>query len=136
VAGDLERQQNVLIDGAAYLCEVHVNQAPVVGFASCDHHMVNRWQIAEEPLQRNRIRSVKGRRAQRAKLARGALQALGIPCGKYQLRTCSACLSGRFKSDSGASAYHDDNLPEKFELALNGRGCGCLIIPPIRLYGA
>jgi hypothetical protein len=37
----------------------------------------------------------------------------------------SACLSGRFKSDAGATAYHDDGLPEKFGLTLNGRGCGC-----------
>ena len=43
----------------------------------------------------NRIRGVEGRRAQRAELARGALQALGIPAGEDDVGSLRARSSGR-----------------------------------------
>jgi hypothetical protein len=42
--------------------------------ASCDHQVIDRGrQVAEEPLEGSRIRSVEGRSAQRVEFARGAL---------------------------------------------------------------
>ena len=88
--------------------------------------MVDRGrQVTEEPLEGSRIRGVEGRGAQRVELARGALEALGIPAGEDQLGPLSACSSGRFEPDAGATADHDDGLPEEFRFALDGRGGGC-----------
>jgi len=97
-AGDLEYQQEVLVEGAARLREVQVDEAPVVRPASCDHHVVDRGrQLTEEPLEGSRICGIEDRRAQRVEFARGAPQALGIPAGEDQLGTLSACSSGRFE---------------------------------------
>jgi len=70
----------------------------------------------------SRIHGIKGRGAQRIELARGALEALGIPAGEDQLGPFSASSSGRFEPDAGATADHDDGLSEEFRFALDGRG--------------
>ena len=94
--------------------------------ASRHHHVVDRGrQVTEEPLEGSRIRGVEGCGAQRVELARGALEALGIPAGEDHLGPLSACSSGRFEPDAGAAADHDDGLPEEFWFAMNGKGSGC-----------
>src|SRR5882724_9788184 len=104
---------------AARLREVQVDEAPVVRPASCDHHVVDRGrQLTEEPLEGSRICGIEDRCAQRVEFARGAPQALGIPAGEDQLGTLSACSSGRFEPDAGATADHDYGLPEQFRFAL------------------
>src|SRR5262245_66090404 len=91
-----------------------------------DHHVVDRGrQVSEESFQRSRIISVEGGGAQRADLARGALEALAIPGGEDQLGSLSTRSSGGFEPDAGAAADHDDGLSEEFRLARDGRGDGC-----------
>jgi hypothetical protein len=52
VAGDLEHQQEVRVEGAAGLLEVHVDKASVMRLASCHHHVVDRGrQVTEESPQ-------------------------------------------------------------------------------------
>ena len=49
-AGDLEHQQEVRVEGAACLLEVHVQEAPVVRLAGGHHHVVDGGlQVTEEP---------------------------------------------------------------------------------------
>jgi len=97
-----------------------------VRLAGCDHHVVDRGrQVAEERLEGSRIRGVEGRSAQRGDLARGDLEPLGIAAGEDQLGPLSACSSGGFEPDAGATADHDDGLPEEFRFALDGRGVVC-----------
>src|SRR5215471_17619075 len=69
-----------------------------------DHHVVDRGrQVSEESFQRSRIIGVEGGGAQRADLARGALEALAIPGGEDQLGPLSARSSGGFEPDAGAA---------------------------------
>src|SRR5438105_15399604 len=69
-----------LVQSAARLREVQVDEAPVVRPASCDHHVVDLGrQVPEEALEGSRIRGVEGRGAQRLEFPRGAPQTLGIP---------------------------------------------------------
>src|SRR5437868_12691990 len=76
-----------LVQSAARLREVQVDEAPVVRPASCDHHVVDLGrQVPEEALEGSRIRGVEGRGAQRLEFPRGAPQALGIPAGEDQDR--------------------------------------------------
>ncbi len=66
----------VRVDVAAHLREVHVEEAPVVRPASGHHHVVDRGrQVTKEPLEGSGIRGVEGRGAQRVELVRGALEA-------------------------------------------------------------
>ena len=126
VAGDVERQQEMSVEGAARLLEVQVEEAPVGRPAGRQHHVVDRGrQVTEELLEGSRIGSIEGRSAQSVELDRGASEGLGIPAGKDQLGPLSACSPGRFKPDTGATADHDDGLPEQFRFTLNGRGVGC-----------
>jgi hypothetical protein len=125
VAGDLDHQQDVLIDGAACLLEVQIDETPVVRPASRYHHVVDRgWQVAEEPLEGGRIRGIEGRGAQRIELARGAFKAFGIPPGEDHPGPLNACSPGRFEPHAGAAADHNHRLPEEFRLAPTGRGGG------------
>ena len=90
--------------------------------ASRDHHVVDRGrQVPEEPLEGRRIRGVEGRSAERAELARGALQALGSRPVRITLAPSARASSGRFEPDAGAAADHDDGLPEQFRLARVGQ---------------
>lgn len=108
------------------LLEVQVEKAPVVRPAGCHHHVVDRGrQVTEEPFDGSGIRGVEGRGAQRFELVCGALKAFGIPAGEDQLGPLSACSPGRFEPDTGATADHDDGLPEEFRFALDGKGGGC-----------
>src|SRR5207249_1152048 len=125
--GDLEGQQEVLVEGATRLSEVHVDEASVVRPAGGDHHVVDRGrQVPEEALEGSRICGVKGCGAQRVELARGALEAFRIPAGEDQLGPLSTCSSGRFEPDAGATADHDDGLPEEFRFALKPQICHIL----------
>ena len=51
--------------------------------------------------------------------------ALGITARKDQLGSLNACAPGRLEPDAGATADHDDGLPEEFRSALDRRGGGC-----------
>src|SRR5205814_5700200 len=125
-AGDLQYQQEVLIECAARLREVQIDKAPVLRPASCDQHGVDLGrQVQEEPLEPTRSRGVEGRGAQGVEFARGALQALRIPAGEDHLGPLAACSSGRLEPNARATADHDYGLPEQFRLALRGRGAGC-----------
>ena len=116
----------MLVEGAARLAQVHVDEARVVRPAGRDHDVVDRagrpWKNRSSG---SRIRGVEGGGAQRLEFARGALEALGIPAGEDQPGPLGACSPGRFEPDAGAAADHDDGLPEEFRLALDGRGGGC-----------
>jgi hypothetical protein len=48
------------------------------------------------------------------------LEALGIPGGEDHVGSLSACSSGRFEPDAGASADHDDRLPEQLRFPMDG----------------
>src|SRR5262249_15258333 len=82
-------------------------------------------QVSEESFQRRRIIGVEGGGAQRADLARGALEARAIPGREDHFAPLSARSSGGFEPDAGAAADHDDGLSEEFRLARDGRGGGC-----------
>lgn len=58
--------------------------------------------------------------------ARGVLQALGMSACEDQLRSFSAGTSGRFEPNAGATADHDDGLPEKLGFSLNRRDGACV----------
>jgi len=123
---DLEFQQEVRVEGATRLRQVHVEQASVGRKARCHHYVVDRGrQVTEEPLERSRIHGVEGCGAQRAELHRGTLEALGIPAGEDQPGPLSTCPSGCFQSDAGAAADHNNGLPEEFWFALDRGGSGC-----------
>jgi hypothetical protein len=83
-----------------------------------------RGQLVEEPPEPFEVGGVEGPGAQRVELARGALEALGIPAGEDKFGPFSACSSSRLEPDAGATADYDDGLPEEFRFALDGRG-GC-----------
>jgi hypothetical protein len=120
-AGDLERQQEVSVESVARLLEVHIEHTSVVRLAGRHHHVVNGGrQVTEELLEGSRVVGVEGRGAQRVELACGALETLRIPAGKDDLRPLGACSSCRFQPDAGASADHDDGLPEELRFALRG----------------
>lgn len=51
---------------------------------------------------------------------------LGISACEDQLRSFSAGTSGRFEPNAGATADHDDSLPEKLGFSLDGRGGACV----------
>src|SRR2546423_14841189 len=100
-----------LVQSAARLREVQIDEAPVVRPASCDHHVVDLGrQVPEEPLERSRIRGVEGRGAQGVEFARGALQALRIPASEDHLGPLAACASGRLEPNARATADHDYGL--------------------------
>src|SRR5262249_14355079 len=95
-----ECQQHVLADGEARLLELDLPQGPVMRPGAGDHHVVDQGrQVSEESFQRSRIIGVEGGGAQRADLARGALEALAIPGGEDQLGPLSARPSGGFEPD-------------------------------------
>src|SRR5262245_33489842 len=126
VARNPECQQHVLADGEAGLLELDLPQGPVMRPGAGDHHVVDQGrQVSEESFQGSRIIGVEGGSAQRADLARGALEALAIPGGEDQLGPLSTRSSGGFEPDAGAAADHDDGLSEEFRLARDGRGSSC-----------
>src|SRR5215831_10446054 len=61
VARDVKCQQEVLVDKIAKLCEVHIGETSVVWPTGCHHHVVDCWEVTEEPIESNRIRGVEGR---------------------------------------------------------------------------
>jgi hypothetical protein len=123
VAGNLEHQQEVRVEGAAHLFEVHIKKATIVRLAGCYHYVIDRIrQVTEESFDGSRIGDVEGCYAQRFDLAGGVLKALGIPAGEDQPGPFSARSSGRFQPDAGAASNHDDSLPQQFGFAPDGNG--------------
>ena len=114
----------MLTDKTAYFCEVHIGEDSVVWPAGGHHHVVNHCQITKEPLDRNGVRGVEGSSAQRINLARRPLEAFGAPGGEDDLSPFRASVSGRFESDAGATADHNDGLPQQFRFPLGGGGAG------------
>ncbi len=89
--------------------------------AARDHHMVNwRWQVLEESLQRDRVVGVEGGSAPGAELGPRLLQALGITGRENNVSALGSRAPGGLQADPGASADHDDGLPEQFWLAGGG----------------
>ncbi len=115
----------MLTNQTAYLCEVHVGEAPVVRPASRHHHMVCGLQAAKESFKRNRIRGIEGRSAQRIDVTCGALETLRISPGQNDLCSLLTRTSRCFKADASATSDHDDGLPEEFRFAVNIRGDSC-----------
>ena len=116
----------MLADGEARLLELDLPQGPVMRPGAGDHHVVDRGrQVSEESFQRSRIIGVEGGGAQRADLARGALEAVAIPGGEDQLCPLSARSSGGFEPDAGAAADHDDGLPEELGFAKGREDSAC-----------
>jgi hypothetical protein len=113
------------LDVAARLSEVEFRQRRVVRTRARDQHVVDGCgQLVEKPREPFEVGGVKGR-AHRVELARGALEALGIPAGEDQVGALGACSPGRSEPDAGAAADHDDGLPEEFRSARDGRCGGC-----------
>ena len=109
------------------------SSAHITRSAGRDHHVIDwRRQVPEELLERSRIRGVERRGALRAELAPGALQALGIPAREDHVRALLARASRRFEPDAGATADHDDGLPEQFRFAMahdqscSANTCACV----------
>jgi hypothetical protein len=126
VARDVERQEQVVVDGAARPREVHLGQRRVVRAAGRDHHVVDRCrQVLEEPLQASRVRSVEGRGAPRPELVRSVLETVGIAAREDDLGPRGPRPPGSLEADAGAAADQDDGLPEQLGLALGGRHGGC-----------
>src|SRR5689334_7243406 len=113
------------LDVAARLFEIELRQRRVVRTGAGDQHVVDRrGQLVEESPESFEVGGVEGRAAQRADFAGGTLEALRVPGGENYVRPLSACSSGRFEPDAGATADDDDGLPEEFRFALDGRDGG------------
>ena len=116
----------MLLEAAAHVGEVHVEDAAIVRVARGDHHVIDGGrELLEETIDRSGIGSVEGGGAQRAQLACGALQRLGIASSENQLGAFGARLPGCFKADAGAAADDNDGLAEKCWFVMNGRSAGC-----------
>ena len=73
-----------------------------------------RWQILEESLQRGGIVGVERGGALSAELERSLLQALGIAGREDDVGALGPRTSRGLQADPGASADHDDDLPDQF----------------------
>lgn len=114
----------MLVEIAVCPLAIQVVQAPVVRAAGRDQHMVDRrGQILEESAEGGRIGRVERRGTQRADLGGGLLEAAGIAAGQDGAGALGAGQAGRFESDPGAAADHDDRLPGQAGFAVQaGRG--------------
>ena len=72
-----------------------------------------RGQLVEELLEPVEVGGVEGRRAPRAELGRGALEALGVAAGEDDVGALGAGAPGGLEADAGAAADHDDGLSER-----------------------
>ena len=128
---DLERQHDVVTEGATDLVGGHLEQRPV-GRAACrDHDMVDPvGQAHEEPLQSGGVVGVEGGGAPRPDVERRPLQPLGIPAGEDDLGSLAAGASGGLQPDARAAADDDDRLAEQLRLMEPGGRGGC------RIHGA
>jgi hypothetical protein len=114
----------VLADKVANLRQVHFGEASVVRPAGCHHHVVDCWEVTEEPIEGNRVRGVEGRGTQGINFIGGALEALGIPAREDHLGPSCTCTTCRFESDAGATADHNNGLPKELRFTVDGRGDG------------
>src|SRR4051812_27852215 len=95
MAPDVKRKQQVLVDVAGYLVEVHLRKRRVVRAAARDHELVDRLgKVVEEVGERGRIGDVERRGAQRAELARGVIEALAVATGDDDLGALGAGSAG------------------------------------------
>jgi hypothetical protein len=114
------------LDVVSRLFDIELCQRRIVRTGTRDQYVVDRRaQLVEESSEPFKVGRVESRGALRADFDRGALQALNIPTSEDQLGSLSACSSGRFEPDSGATADHNDGLPEEFRFALDGRVGSC-----------
>ena len=80
MARDLDREQDVLVEVATRLGEIHLEQGAVVRSACGDHHVVDRTaELGEEPLEESRIADVERGDAGRAHLRRGGIETIPVP---------------------------------------------------------
>jgi hypothetical protein len=125
VSSYLYRQQEMGLDVAARLFDVEFRQGRIVRTGAGDQHVVDRrGQLVEEPSEPFEVGGVEGRAAQGADFAGGTLEALRVPGGENYVRPLSACSSGRFEPDAGATADDEDGLPKQFRFARAGRSAG------------
>ena len=118
MARDLECQQHVLVEHASRLREVHLAQACEDGLPA----VTITWSIGVGRPRKNCSSAAasvasNAARPQGAELTRHLLEALGSPRGQDDVGPLAACSPGRFQSDAGAPADHDDGLAEQFRLA-------------------
>ena len=116
--GDVQRQPEDRVNGAARLCEVDVGQPRVVRAAGSGQDVVDRrWQLVEEPIEALEVGGVKRRNAQRAKFACGALEAFRVAGGENDIGALGPRSPGRLQPDPRAAADHDDRLPGELRFA-------------------
>src|SRR5262245_15554914 len=121
VLSDPQGQQEMCLDVAAYLVEVHLRQRRVVRAGARYQHVINRrGQLAEELPEPFEIGGVKSHGAKCVEFVGGVLEALGIPGGEDEPGSLSVCSPGRFETDAGATADHDDYLAAEFRLVRDG----------------
>jgi len=125
VAGDRERQPDVVGDVAGGVRDVHVGERRVVRTSRGDHDMVDgRREGPEERVESVGIEGVECRVPLRADLGGGASEALRVPAGEDDLGAFGAGGPGGFEPDAGAAADDDDGLPAQGRLPQAGRAVG------------
>ena len=128
VAGDLKHQQEVFVKGTARLLKVHVEEAHVVRRSRRHHHVVDPGrQVKEEAIEGSGVVGVECGGALRFEFGCSALKGFGIAAGEDHLSALGVRSSGCFEPDAGATADHDDGLPEEFWFAVDGKGCSCCV---------
>jgi hypothetical protein len=86
--------------------------------------VVDYREVTEEPIKSDRIRGVESRGAHGASLTGSPLEALGIPAREDHLGPFCTCATCCFESDAGATADHNNGLPEKLRLTVDRRSYG------------
>jgi hypothetical protein len=123
VLRDGDGQPLVVVEGAERLVAVEFGQGRVVRSGARDHDVVDLGgQPVEEPVEGGRVGDVEGRRAARADLRRGPLEALGVSRGQDDLGTLGASAAGRLEPDAGAAADGHHDLAGQFGFARGDGG--------------
>jgi hypothetical protein len=114
----VQRQPEFLVNVAAREREIDVDQPRVVRAAGSDQDVVDRRrQLVEEALKPVEVGGVEGRTAERAELACGVLEALGVAARENDIGALGPCSPGRLEPDARAAADHDDGLRGKGRFA-------------------
>jgi len=116
----------MLIEGAARQPEVYVDKASVMRPPSSYHHIVDRgWQVAEEPLERSRIRGIEGCGAQASSSLTTFWRRLGSRPMRITLAPSVLALQAVSSPIPALPPDHNDGLPKEFRLALTGKRVRC-----------
>jgi len=113
VLGDSDGQPDVSVPIPVRLLAVQVSQTRVVRAGSGHHHVVDGGrQVGEEPTDGVRLGGVERCGAARAELVSCPLQAIGVARGQDDVGPICAGPARGFEADAGATADHDDSVPE------------------------